>query len=66
MTGKRTITVLNEPDAPHPWVRFTADGFVCQHCKTTRAFRSPDLGDLRRESHDFLLRHKGCPAPPLH
>lgn len=38
--------------------------FECRHCHAVREV--PDtvgVEDWLRESHDFIVRHRGCPAP---
>ena len=35
----------------------------CDHCGTTRHSRAATRGQLRREGHDFMLKHKLCIKP---
>ena len=46
----------------HDHVRYNVDtgDLYCRHCGTTAHVRSDQRRDIKRESYDFLVRHKGC------
>jgi hypothetical protein len=48
------------------WVRVDLgsepETFHCTRCGTTREIHADDDRELVREGHDFLIRHRGCPA----